>query len=369
MSVPFYQSGAVAARSVAPESLKSAHTGLWYTRFYDAFNPQGWSVKDDGKRSWIDKTIRIGPSGNAEQLQHLVQRQHKLCKVLGGVCAQFETDGPFVTGMGLSHPVENGFTFHPTLGVPYLPASGIKGLLRGWVEGWMDDEKTNGVVQRWFGAAKDNDSKVEEGAGNLIFFDALPSQPVRLACDIMTPHMGQWYEKGGELEPGDYAAAAPADWHSPVPVPFLVVKSATKFQFMIAPRKVGDAALDAQAQADVVLAMQELKKALEWMGAGAKTATGYGRMIECKAADIKSGIEQWDKAQVKWNKGRATLDIIHTGGRKASQSGPDAKSKYDRLSENARKRLDKDNKPVFVNATVSCNGNMITLISIEEIGV
>lgn len=362
MSLPFYQSGAAAA----PQSSISAHTGLWYTRFYDAFDPHDWSVGDEGKRGWIDKTIRIGPSGNAEQLQNLVQRQHKLCKALGGICAQFETDGSFVTGMGLSHPVENGFTFHPTLGVPYLPASGVKGLLRGWVEGWMDDANTSKTVERWFGAAKDNDSKAEEGAGHLIFFDALPNQPVHLACDVMTPHMGQWYENGADISVANFAAAAPADWHSPVPVPFLVVKSATTFHFMVAPRKVGDAALDSQTQADVAVAMQELKKALEWMGAGAKTAAGYGRMMERKAADIQSGTEQWDKAQVKWNKGRATLEIIHTDKRKASQFGPDAKAKDDRLSETARKRLDKD-KTVFVKATVSCKGNRIDLISIEEI--
>ena len=34
-----------------------------------------------------------------------------------------------VTGMGNPHPLESGFTWHPTLGMPYLPGSAV-GLVR-----------------------------------------------------------------------------------------------------------------------------------------------------------------------------------------------------------------------------------------------
>jgi CRISPR-associated protein Cmr6 len=34
--------------------------------------------------------------------------------------------------------VENGFLWHPTLGVPYLPGAAVKGLVRAYVEHWDD---------------------------------------------------------------------------------------------------------------------------------------------------------------------------------------------------------------------------------------
>jgi CRISPR/Cas system CMR subunit Cmr6 (Cas7 group RAMP superfamily) len=45
---------------------------------------------------------------------------------------QFEADvtSPLVIGIGGAHPSEVGLTFHWTLGVPYLPATSIKGLCR-----------------------------------------------------------------------------------------------------------------------------------------------------------------------------------------------------------------------------------------------
>jgi CRISPR-associated protein Cmr6 len=39
--------------------------------------------------------------------------------------------------LGNPHPVEKGFLWHPTLGTPSLPGSGVKGLVRAWVEAWM----------------------------------------------------------------------------------------------------------------------------------------------------------------------------------------------------------------------------------------
>lgn len=385
MNLPLYQGSASAAKSIAPGSYKTANTGLWYTRFYDAFEAD-WSVGDEGKRGWIDRVIRLETSGDTAQLASLNDRQQRLCLALGGVTAELETDGPFVTGMGLSHPVENGFTFHPTLGMPYLPASGIKGLLRGWVEAWMEhDEQTkNNVIARWFGASKGNDKDMPEGAGHLIFFDALPVKPVNLGCEIMTPHMGKWYEKGGQISPNDYATTAPADWHSPVPVAFLVVKNGTSFRFMVAPRLIGDDAADTLAKSDVILAMKELKNALEWIGAGAKTATGYGRMIDRRAeneaeskaslaaAGITVGEEKWDKAKLSWNKGNRTLTVVNENAavndknKSVLQSGEQAIKTFDSLSETARTRL-RNTKPVLVTAMINIKGNLKTLISLEEI--
>ena len=94
----------------------------------------------------------------------------------------------------------------------------------------------------------------------------------------MTPHMGEWYEKGASADPhnGDDWQSIPADWHNPKPITFLVVKKGV-FRFMIAPTP--------RAQgADVNVALDQLEGALEFLGAGAKTAAGYGRMTRNAAA-------------------------------------------------------------------------------------
>ncbi len=385
MTIPLYREGAKVANAISLGALSSANVGLWYTRFYSAFE-RDWTVEDDGKRDWITQASKYA-CGDKDQINQLIERQQKLIVALGGLTAELETTGSFVTGLGLSHPVENGFTFHPTLGTPYLPASGVKGLLRGWVEAWMDhsgDEQKKAMVNRWFGAAKGNDERMTETAGNLIFYDALPTKPVYLGSEIMTPHMGKWYEKGGDISPQTYATTAPADWHSPVPVPFLVVKKGATFKFMIAPRLIGDVAVDTQTKNDLVQAMQELRNALEWIGAGAKTATGYGRMIDgaaerkqasaasLEAAGIKIGEVQWEKASVTWNKGQSTLTLVNDSAprtdktRMVSVSGAKGKAEYDKLSEVARKRLDKQ-KPVFAKAAVRIQGSNVTLVSLEEL--
>ena len=93
------------------------------------------------------------------------------------------------------------------------------------------------------------------------------------------------------------ASAAPADWHNPEPVPFLVVKQGTDFNFMVAPRTTGNTETDAVILAELPRVMAELKNALEWLGAGAKTAVGYGRMKEDEAAVTQRQKMQAEQAE------------------------------------------------------------------------
>lgn len=264
MSAPLYQ------HAQSPEKKPaSAHAGLWFDRFFNRYESD-WTLANEAKRDWIRQVK--GPVGQQTQLEHFVKRQTALVSQLKGLSQRYITDWHFVTGMGNSHPVENGFSWHPTLGVPYLAGSAVKGLVRAWVE--MNDEELspidkNARLKSWFGTEKKGD--VADQAGGLIFFDAIPDQRPSLICDIMTPHMGDWYSKGGEGDPHN-AKALPADWHEPVPVTFLAVKHA-QLIFSIAPRSAEQAdQLDA--------AFSALSQALEWLGAGAKTAAGYGYMSE-----------------------------------------------------------------------------------------
>ncbi|MGR8932072.1 MAG: type III-B CRISPR module RAMP protein Cmr6 [Gammaproteobacteria bacterium] len=260
----------------APEDISKqeyVHCGLWFDRFFHHYqrNGQHWSlaktaVKFEPKHDWIEQVA--GKRGDPKQLQQFADRQQALTHHLGGRSERFVADWHFVTGMGNPHPVENGLSWHHTLGVPYLNGAAVKGLVRAWVEindDRLDDAQKQARLKRWFGT--ESKDKVPEQAGGFLFFDALPDQAVELVCDIMTPHMGKWYSDGDKADVNK-PDTIPADWHEPVPVPFLVSKN-TRLLFSIAPRIPEFA-----EELDEVFKVLTL--ALEWLGAGAKTATGYG---------------------------------------------------------------------------------------------
>ncbi len=297
MVAPLYRG----APSVPP-STANGHKGLWFDRFFNKYNAQDWTIGKEDKKKWIDSVA--GFCGDTSQLKFYSRALAALCHNQGGKIEEFQTTWRFATGLGNPHPVENGFAWHPTLGVPYLTGAAVKGLVRDWVEIWMEvegsDEKEQrekrlDILYRWFGS-EDKDPKararfrqqgfqppslakdIDTEAGMFVFFDAIPTAPVELGCDVMTPHYGKWYEEGGNI--GNVAnepQKVPADWHSPVPVPFLVVKKAN-FLFCIAPRRRPETEserISVEAELDKVITA--LADALQYLGAGAKTAVGYGR--------------------------------------------------------------------------------------------
>jgi CRISPR type III-B/RAMP module RAMP protein Cmr6 len=167
-----------------------------------------------------------------------------------------------VTGLGREHPVENGFAWHHILGTPYLPGSSIKGLLRAWARDWEEDEHRKAQMHEILGQQESRTDKAAS-VGATIVFDAIPAGPVKLEVDVMTPHYDDYYQKG----------FAPGDWISPKPIPFLVVPAETIFQFAFAPRRP-------EYHGSAKIVEQWLRDALQWLGAGAKTAVGYGRFAE-----------------------------------------------------------------------------------------
>jgi len=274
---------------------KSAHAGLWYDRFFNQYD-NDCKVSDDGKSNWI-KTV-AGSTGDIKKLDAFAVRQQALVAACGGQWLVMSTDWHFVTGLGNNHPVENGFAWHPTLGVPYLTGAAVKGMVRAWCEVW--EEMDRDTIRKWFGPSTEEMRKktANPAAGELIFFDAVPTRPVKLKADIMTPHYGKWYAEG-ESRPNE-PDTTPSDWHDPVPVPFLVVDKGALFQFAVARRAGSDIDLGKVTEA--------LSNTLQWLGAGAKTAVGYGRMqrnrgeeqrLESKAVEARRQREAEREKQLK----------------------------------------------------------------------
>ncbi len=228
------------------QRVESGNAGLWYDKFCDLW-PAGSDPAKLGlgteKARWI-KQVTVRPVGDAELLQDHYARRRQLVERSGGRLLCVRTTSRLVTGLGRAHPVENGFAWHPILGTPYLPGSSLKGLLRAWAQ-------STGDVDARLGTPK--------GRGDVMLLDALPLVPVQLELDVMTPHYGDYY---GSHQP-------PGDWMSPTPVPFLVVAPGAAFHFALIPR--GE-----QARASLDEIERWLLGALGELGAGAKTAVGYG---------------------------------------------------------------------------------------------
>ena len=255
------------------------HAGLWYEKLAAAWPDDEWSLKarHDGthpKLEWMRPLVGTGSTdkvGNLQLLKEHCTRQKLLAERLGGRILELENRSPFVTGLGQAHPIENGFLWHPVLGVPYLPGSGVKGVLRGWlgIDGpelvaALGAESTPGGENDAPAGLRDAEIDRLLGspgrAGAIDLLSLVPSGVVRLRADLVNPHHGA-YLRGREW---------PADWQDPVPSFFLAVAPRSHWQLAVVP--------GAGAQADDVdLAVAWLAQAADWIGFGAKTAVGYGR--------------------------------------------------------------------------------------------
>ncbi|BBO79928.1 hypothetical protein DSCO28_04940 [Desulfosarcina ovata subsp. sediminis] len=315
MVLPLYQENSFVS------NYASGNMGLVFERFFNKFDAGYNKIQADRKIEWLrqfNKNI-----GDQKILESFANQQCLLTKALGGEYRVFDTAYHFVTGMGYSHPVENGFAWHPILGVPYLTGSTIKGMVRAWVENWEDDQSDKDRLLQWFGSTSKNPTEIsyESQTGDIIFFDAIPTEPVKLVTDIMTPHMGRWYAEGDQINNIDSdAEKIPADWHDPIPIPFLVVEKAS-FLFSVAPRNP-----TVMERTNIDQVIESLGLALEWLGAGAKTASGYGQMISNDKHDlviagksleeqVRIEVDSWSDLKITENIGKNYNKIIKSKGK------------------------------------------------------
>ena len=115
------------------------------------------------KRKWNNKIAKIGKVGDAAEIKRAKYRLQQLVNKKRGKLIQMKTVSRFVPGMGRPNPVENGLNWHPTLGVPYLPGSSVKGAVRTWAEFYEENDKNQKDIQQIFGSDRtDSESKRKE---------------------------------------------------------------------------------------------------------------------------------------------------------------------------------------------------------------
>ncbi len=272
---------------------------------------QGFTGKD--KKAAFDSARRLNPSDQA-LLVALRQRQAALAAPLAAQGRLLVLDAvavaPFTTGLGHAHPLENGFAFLNPYGLPYLPGSGVKGVLRQAAREladhqWGDDQGwTPAAIDALFGLpdpAADPDEPSVFQRGALLFWDILPQiAGDRLQVEVMTPHQSHYYQNDAKSLNG----ANPHESGQPNPINFLTVPPGSGFVFHVQcnlpllARTAPDLADNSQWQ---TLMQAALRHAFAWLGFGAKTAVGYGAMAEdAKARQLR------DQQAVLQREGAAT---------------------------------------------------------------
>lgn len=225
----------------------------------------------------------IGMMGAVCERQAILARTASLAGAMAVIDAV--ATAPFTTGLGNEHPLENGFAFLNPYGLPYLPGSGVKGVLRqaarelaGVAIGarWeVESEWRAEDIDVLFGKEAKNGQEHQRGA--LSFWDVIPRlKGERLMVEIMTPHQSHYYQQKACA-----GSTAPHESGQPNPINFLTIPPGSEFAFHVQcdlaflTRLAPDLAKDGRWQQ---LVRQAFEHAFAWLGFGAKTAVGYGSM-------------------------------------------------------------------------------------------
>ena len=306
------------------------------------------------------------PSSSQAQIKALRHRQKALIAHYGisGYSISTKSTAPFATGLGSEHPIENGFSFLTPYGLPYLPGSGVKGILRRAMQE-LYNEGQEGVTQEAIDAlfGPDKVYRSEDAQrGVLDFWDVFPNPAGgKLVVEIMTPHFGDYYQK--EQTPHDSGA--------PVPVSFLAVPAQSDFDFHgICHSSRLPEFLQTQWRALLDVAFAH---AFAWVGFGAKTAVGYGAMAArvaspppvagtvgtnvASTAQVTSACQTWPTATLTFAPNTGEIKASFKGKTTAGIKDTQAQQLRAALGEERSNKLKKKQELKGVSVKVEQMGN------------
>ncbi len=263
------------------------HPGLLW-RF--GMNPLGrFDAKTTWKTDHVARVLRCNPMGpgrghgQAYRLAYARWRAWVQADATHRVWAQVQTRSRLMLGLGGASLLETQVLLHPVHGLPYIPGSTLKGLLRAWLTrraGTLagQDEQAAAYWQdvllpRLFGVIRKEEEVLEEGeepsqAGSLVIHDAwwIPADKTPLAREVETPHHSEYHSGVRER---------PSGFESPIPVAQLAVKD--RGQFLLCVQTPGEPD-SGWAQQALNWLCEALHDPVEG-GLGAKAyAAGYGRL-------------------------------------------------------------------------------------------
>lgn len=262
--------------------------GLLFTRRY--FEKIKVEMVDDPKGKVAEKYYRehndniiaqskasIGRNGVPSLPNNVANSQFELTTCYPGL----------ITGIGISHSsgqkneAKLGLSFDHTTGLPFIPGSSVKGLLRSTfpaprkdnerercdfirekIEKELSDDEIKRLCIEIFGS--DNKDKDNHIQGSDFFFDAFPVSAKNglLDLDYITPHTG-------------------GEFSEPTPIQFMRIKPEVKFRFSF---KLTSTKLSETVTVEPKDKEKLFKAILTTVGIGAKTNVGYGQLKE----DVKT---------------------------------------------------------------------------------
>ncbi|GAB4403089.1 MAG: hypothetical protein OHK0048_21610 [Rhodoferax sp.] len=335
-------------------------------------------VKEENKTSALRAATALSPRDKAI-FASLLARQNASFLTAAPEAARFGLEAsavaPFTTGLGNEHPLENGFAFLNPYGLPYLPGSGVKGVLRqavrelasgqwGDTQGWTAEkihtigQGKNAIelspIDALFGLeASEGSTELVRGA--LTFWDVIPQiKGDALAVDIMTPHQSHYYQQNSERKSGN--SVTPHESGQPNPISFLTVPPGSTFSFHVTcdldhlNRLAPDLAANDRWK---VLLTAAFAHAFEWLGFGAKTAVGYGAM-QAQAASAQA----WPGARIKFNRANGTL-TAERGGQQVHATAPKGEALLSALPAPLQAKIKRNE---FVKATAWVAGSSLVKV-------
>jgi CRISPR-associated protein Cmr6 len=354
-------------------------------------------VRVENKEPALKEASTLTPS-DRHIMQALARRQQALAQAFerSGALVVLKADAvaPFTTGLGNEHPLENGFAFLNPYGLPYLPGSGVKGVIRqasgeltsgdwGDTKGWTLDETyllRNGkeeirlsLLDVLFGR-KNASGETDHVRGALSFWDVFPQiEGERLVVEVMTPHQGHYYQKGG----------TPHDSGSPNPITFLTVPPKSRFTFHVLCdlehlHRLAPSLAGGDRWKELVDAA--FQHAFQWLGFGAKTSVGYGAFAAAvqsvsissqPAAPALSTIparepEQrsdtvWPRARLQYNRQNGTLTAIGPNNVRASAFDARAQELLSQLPEQVQRGVRANQ---FVRVLARVQGSVLVAVEV-----
>jgi CRISPR-associated protein Cmr6 len=187
----------------------------------------------------------------------------------------FTLNWRLAAGLGVESVYETGMTFHPVYGVPYLPASSVKGIVRSYIIADIFENKEEDALNdpgfcRIFGSDEKAVTKAQQG--DIIFFDALPEydSQLKVEADIMNPHYGDFLTVTGAKF--SFAFATHKNGND------LITSLKLKTRNAYGREEKREYTTKFLRKTPLQVIEEYLPLALENHGIGAKTAVGYGRI-------------------------------------------------------------------------------------------
>jgi CRISPR-associated protein Cmr6 len=249
-------------------SLKSAsNLKLILEKYIPFYNMQNKRMLDISRAK--EKVYELKPK-NFQEADNYIKKLNERQRQIADKSFTLMTKSRLIVGLGGSSALEVSIKLHFIYGFPYIPSSAIKGVLRAYkilekvnfdfekyskfekeIESGDREDKEIGAFVRVFGN--------QQYKGDLIILDAIPEKFPTLEEDIMNPHYPKYYN---DKEP-------PTDDQNPVPIKFLTVAKGEKFNFYFKNSQVYKEAFETDLKQDLI-------KAFNYLGIGAKTGIGYG---------------------------------------------------------------------------------------------